>query len=68
MGFGKGRITWIRQRNSSASFTVLLNGSPTASFAVLINASPAYLFPASRGLRQGDLISLLFAVLEPEWT
>jgi len=42
MGFGERWISWIRHCISSASFAVLVNGSPTESFL------------ASRGICQGD--------------
>ena len=34
LGFGEGWITWIRQCVSSASFAILVNGSPTDFFLV----------------------------------
>ena len=45
MGFGERWIGWIRQCIFSASFAVLVNGSPTEFFS------------ASRGIRQGDPLS-----------
>ena len=54
MGFGERWITWIRQCVSSASFAILVNGSPTDFFL------------ASRGLRQGDPISPLLFLLVME--
>ena len=56
MGFGQRWIGWIRQCISSASFAVLVNGSPTEFFS------------ASRGIRQGDPLSpLLFFVGDGEF-
>ena len=54
MGFGDRWRSWIHQCISSASFAVLVNGSPTD------------FFPASRGLRQGDPLSPLLFLLVME--
>ena len=45
MGFGEKWASWIRWCISTASFSVLINGSPTG------------FFQSTRGLRQGDPIS-----------
>ena len=45
MGFGSQWLSWIKWCISTASFSVLINGSP------------AGFFPSSRGLRQGDPLS-----------
>ena len=45
MGFGSRWMSWMKWCISTASFSVLINGSP------------AGFFPSSRGLRQGDPLS-----------
>jgi len=54
MGFRERWIAWIRHSVSSASFAVLINGSPSQFFS------------ASRGLHQGDPISPLLFLLVME--
>ena len=54
MGFGERWIGWIRHCISSASYAVLVNGSPTEFFS------------ASRGIRQGDPLSPLLFLLVME--
>ena len=45
MGFGTRWLSWIKWCISTASFSVIFNGSP------------AGFFPSSKGLRQGDPLS-----------
>ena len=45
MGFGSQWLSWIKWCISTASFSILINGSLTG------------FFPSSRGLRQGDPLS-----------
>ena len=48
MGFDRKWISWIKWCTSIATFSVLVNGSPTGFFR------------SSRGLRQGDPLSPIF--------
>ena len=54
MGFGEKWVGWIRWCISTASFSILVNGSPTG------------FFQNSRGLRQGDPLSPYLFVLGME--
>ena len=54
MGFGNRWLSWIKWCISIASFSVLINGSPTG------------FFPSSKGLRQGNHISPYLFVIGME--
>ena len=54
MGFGRKWVNWINWCISTASFSVMVNGSPTNFFR------------SFRGLRQGDPLSLYLFILGME--
>ncbi|MCI37832.1 LINE-1 reverse transcriptase like, partial [Trifolium medium] len=54
MGFAEGWLKWMKTCIFESSMSVLVNGSPTAEFKV------------SKGLRQGDPLSLFLFLIVAE--